>query len=75
MKERLIAGGVKEEHLNRVLELLLWFGFMGLVGKDGEEVYAYQFQHGVRRMLHSISEPVRYIIHPAFRAALGCSDS
>jgi hypothetical protein len=54
---------------------LLWFGFMGLVGKDGEEVYAYQFQHGVRRMLHSISEPVRYIIHPAFRAALGCSDS
>jgi len=75
VKERLIAGGVKEEHLNRVLELLLWFGFMGLVGKDGEEVYAYQFQHGVRRMLHSISEPVRYIIHPAFRAALGCSDS
>jgi hypothetical protein len=55
-----------------VLELLLWFGFLGIVDVNGDERYAYQFHYGVKRLLQDAAKPARYVIHPAFRAELGC---
>lgn len=54
-----------------VLNLLLWFGFLGVLDRQGEEVYSYEFQYGVDRMLLEAAKPVRFVIHSAFRPALG----
>jgi hypothetical protein len=62
--------GVRDEMLTKVLELLLWFGFLGLHIYPDEERYAYQFQHNVQMMRSGIGS-FRYCIHPAFRRALG----
>jgi hypothetical protein len=57
------------------LELLLWFGFLGVVDHHGEERYAYQFHYGVKRLLQEAATPRRFVIHPAFRVELGCASS
>jgi hypothetical protein len=69
-KQLLARVGVTEEMLTKVLELLLWFGFLGLHIYPDEERYAYQFQHNVQMMRSGI-DSFRYCIHPAFRRALG----
>jgi len=58
---------------NDVLDLLLWFGFLGVADANGDAKYAYQFHYGVNRLIQVAAKPVRYTIHPAFRAELGCS--
>jgi hypothetical protein len=57
----------------RAIDLLLWFGFLGIsVGQD-EEAYSYQFQHDQKLMSNLSKNPV-YCINPGFRKALGCID-
>lgn len=56
-----------------VLEPLLWFGFLGVLDANGDEKYAYQFHYGVKRLLQEASKPPQFVVHPAFRIALGCS--
>lgn len=74
VSERLRDGGVAEEQLEGTLELLVWFGFLGLTGGEEEsERYSYQFQHRVDRMVLGLKAAPMYVIHPAFRVALGCS--
>jgi hypothetical protein len=64
------AAGVEAGAANKVLELLLWFGFLGLHVYPDEERYAYQYQHNLQKM-RSGSASFSYCIHPAFRRALG----
>jgi hypothetical protein len=73
VRERLAAAGVWSDQRERVLDLLLWFGFLGVLRPDGEERYAYQYKYGVGRMLRDVATPLRFVMHPAFRRALGCS--
>jgi hypothetical protein len=54
-----------------ILELLLWFGFFGIIDRNSEEKYAYQYHYGVGRLLQDAKKPTRYVVHPAFRSALG----
>ena len=54
-----------------MIQLLLWFGFLGIFVSEDDERYAYQFEHNVRRMQSGL-ETFAYSIHPAFRAVLGC---
>jgi hypothetical protein len=72
--DKLRDSGVPEESLERVLNLLVWFGFLGFVGGEDEgEIYSYQFQHRVDRMAVGLKATPIYVIHPAFRVALGCA--
>ncbi len=57
------------------LELLLWFGFLGVLDGNGNEKYAYEFNYGVKRLLQEASRPPQYVVHPAFRTELGCASS
>ena len=70
---RLRSAGDFEDDIPRVFELLLWFGFLGIIDREGEERFAYQYQYGVLRMMKEApgAEPT-FVIHPAFRLALGC---
>ena len=72
-QERLAVAGVPTDQRDHVLNLLLWFGFLGVLRPDGEERYAYQYKYGVKRMLRDVAAPLRFVIHPAFRGALGSS--
>jgi hypothetical protein len=72
--EKLRDAGVPEVDLVRILNLLVWFGFLGFITSDDEgERYSYQFQHRVDRMAVGLKATPVYVIHPAFRVALGCA--
>ena len=64
---------IPEEEVDRVLELLVWFGFFG-VGPGGaaKEKYAYDVQSNLQRLMYPLRmDDARVVIHPAFRSALG----
>jgi hypothetical protein len=72
--DKLRDAGVPETDLERIVNLLVWFGFFGFVTSEDEgERYSYQFQHRVDRMAIGLKATPTYVIHPAFRVALGCS--
>lgn len=68
----LLQAGVAREGLDRVVDLLLWFGFLGFHAAADEERYSYQFQHDMKRMRGGLGAESSYCIHPAFRSVLGC---
>jgi hypothetical protein len=71
----LADAGIRAEDLEKVKELLLWFGFLGICTYPEEEVrYSYQFEHNVMKMKSGLKE-FSYCIHPAFRRSLGCKMS
>lgn len=59
--------------VRRVVDLLLWYSFVGLKRDDGSEMYSFQMDYDIRKM-RKISEKtlgaLRFVIHPAFRDAL-----
>ena len=62
---------VKDKKAFDELELLLWFGFLGVIDQHGEGRYAYQFHYGVKRLLQEATAPPKFVVHPAFRVELG----
>jgi hypothetical protein len=70
----LIKAGIPADQLEKVRELLLWFGFLGIYVYPDEERYSYQFEHNLQKMKSGV-EQYNYCIHPAFRKALGCVTS
>jgi hypothetical protein len=63
--------GITPGDCEKVRNLLLWFGFLGIYVYPDEERYSYQFEHNLERMKRGV-EDFRYCIHPAFRQSLGC---
>lgn len=68
------SAGVEATAQSKVLELLLWFGFLGLQVYPDEERYAYQYQHNLQKMRSGVPS-FGYCIHPAFRRALGSTEN
>lgn len=62
---------VPESDLPEVVQLLLWFGVLGVYLSEDEERYSYQFEHDPKLMTAGLRK-FAYCIHPAFRPALGC---
>ena len=71
---RLQEAGVSPAECDSVLELLLWFGFLGIYVSSEEERYSYAFQYDLKKM-QSGMQRYSFCIHPSFRATLGCSAS
>jgi hypothetical protein len=67
----LLKAGISADQVDKVRELLLWFGFVGMYTYPDEERYSYQFEHNLQKM-KSGTEQFTYCIHPAFRQSLGC---
>ncbi len=71
VRDRLRAGGISPGEEAEAIELLLWFGFLGVELSGSEELYAYSVRFNLRRLTHPAeSGAARYVIHPAFRKAL-----
>jgi hypothetical protein len=66
------AGGVAPDQIQKMLDFLLWFGFLGIYVQPDEERYSYQFQHNLAKMQNELKMNEGFCIHPAFRRALGC---
>jgi hypothetical protein len=63
---------IPSDNTKEAIEILLWFGFFGIVDAEGEEKYAHMYQYGVKRMLREANEQTSFVIHPAFRSVLAC---
>jgi len=63
--------GTRDEDIERVVDLLLWFGFLGIYVSPEEERYSYQYEHNVQKMKSGLGQ-FSYCVHPAFRKSLGC---
>lgn len=71
--QMVIAAEIPGAEPARILEVLVWFGFLGTtpLGRD-EPVYAYQARYNVEKLMSPIrSGKADFILHPAFRKALG----
>lgn len=76
LETALTSHGVASEMLEKVVNVLLWFGFLGLLWSDGTARYIYSFNYNMKvlegthsKMLSTGS--VKYVINPAFAPALG----
>jgi len=66
--ERAGLGNVAAE---KTIDVLLWFGFLGVIAPQGEERYSYNVIHNINRLKATIQQGGgQYVIHPGFRAAL-----
>jgi hypothetical protein len=68
--------GFADADIDRVLRLLVWFGFLG-VQQDGTEVPAFAYQ--ARQNLEKLMAPLKQgraslVVHPAFQKALQCRE-
>ena len=70
---RLEEAGIKPAEVSHVIDILLWFGVMGIYLDDEEERFSYQYEHN-SNMLTAGVDHYAYCIHPAFRVALGCTE-
>jgi hypothetical protein len=68
----LVEASVPPVQVNNLINLLLWFGFLGIYVLPDEERYSYYFQYDVKKMKSGIKQH-GYCVRPAFRNALGCS--
>lgn len=69
---RLEEAGVEPKEIGLVIDMLLWFGVLGIYLDDDEERYSYQYEHNSDMLTAGVSH-YAYCIHPAFRAELGCT--
>jgi hypothetical protein len=70
VETKLKEAGIAEPDLPEVIQLLLWFGVLGVYISEDEERYSYQFEHDPKLMTAGLKK-FAYCIHPAFRPALG----
>lgn len=73
LAERIKEAGIEAAEVSQVIDVLLWFGVIGIYLDDEEERYSYQFEHNSSMLTAGISH-YAYCIHPAFRVALGCAN-
>jgi len=56
--------------VERVLELLLWYGFIGITRENGDVTYIYDVMYDIRRLKalvnKRLSEGAKFRINPAF---------
>ena len=70
--EILNRGGIPTQGHDRMLELLLWFGFVGVTdNSESDARYAYQVRYNLRLLVKTLEKRgARLVIHRAFRDAL-----
>ena len=78
LESALTGHGVAPDSFHKVINILLWFGFLGFLGTDGTTRYIYSFNYNMKVMdgTHNkmvSAKVVKYTINPAFSPALGLS--
>ena len=65
--------GIKNSDMQKAIELLLWYGFLGTAGgTSDEDKYSYHVRYNLRHLLHPIEKgEAKFVVHPGFRSSLG----
>jgi hypothetical protein len=70
----ILVGAVGESNLEKVLDLLFWYGFLGFVRDNGETAYIYSVKYDIKRLRAIVEkkglEQSALRINPAFWRAL-----
>ena len=70
----LMEAKVSEEHQERLVQLLLWYGFLGILDDDNEPKFIYQVQYNVRILTtyrqRRTAKAKCFQVNPAFWPAL-----
>jgi len=75
VRGHLSSAGLAEESIESALQMLFWFGFLGIRNAvSGEEEFAYGVQFNLRKLLHPATQRrAKVVVHKAFRPALSIS--
>jgi len=73
---QVLAGhSISPTDVDAIVNLLLWFGFLGFIWTDGSQRYIYSFHYNMKVLQGShnvlLNNGVIYVINPAFHPALG----
>jgi hypothetical protein len=73
---RIEEAGIAATDVSKAIELLLWYGFLGVyMSATRDSQYSFEVRYNLRRLEHAIEiGQGLYTIHPAFRAALSITD-
>lgn len=76
LQQILSQTGLSSDKFRNVVDLLLWFGFLGVQTAAHEEPqFAYEIRYNVPKLVAPIrARSGTYVIHPAFRRALQCAE-
>jgi hypothetical protein len=70
----LLEAGVTTSDIDKVIDMLLWFSFFGVL-RAAEEIYSYRMLYNLPKLKSLLpandAASALYVIHPAFRMALG----
>ena len=69
LKSRLSASGISVDEINTLIELLLWFGVIGLSRGEDETAYIYDVKYDRKRLLKLVGDAgdgTFYEVNPAF---------
>jgi hypothetical protein len=72
-RELVESAGLTGQEPMRVLEVLVWYGFLG-IARSGEEdpTFSYEARYNIDKIFAPVrAGAARFVIHPAFRTALG----
>lgn len=77
VREKLTSAEIDDEAIDQAIELLFWFGFLGIRnGVTGEEEFSYSVQFNLRKLLHPATRrQAKIVVHKAFRPALSIGDT
>jgi hypothetical protein len=70
-------GRISEEDVPKVIELLLWYGFLGTHMNSTEiSQFSFEVRYNLRRLQHAVEVgQAVYTVHPAFHAALNITSN
>lgn len=72
--ETILAKSVGKTNVEKILRLLLWYGFIGIIRENGETTYIYSVKYEMKRLQALIQkrgiEEISFRINPAFWRAL-----
>lgn len=69
----ILEGTKMIEDIPEAISLLLWYGFLGIIGKNGGHVFIYNRAYDFRRLeaeRKSLGDRIEYVLNPAFLRGL-----
>jgi hypothetical protein len=76
IKSQLTQIGIDEKQHQQIIELMLWYSFLGFIDGNNEHCYLYNCNYNFKKfqgLIQTAKVPVRYVINKAFWPALGIS--
>jgi len=72
VESRLRQAGIRDDDMAKAVELLLWYGFLGVrMNATNETQFSFEVRYNLRRLQHAIEiGQGMFTVHPAFRPAL-----